>query len=492
MSQGKTLQEKRAKSRCYNPRMSWIRTGLAILFLTLGSLPASAQTALQQAQQWKLQARANAATGNWDAAIAIYEKAIEIAPRSADLHVELGDALIRVARYAEAIASYTEGLRISPRDLDAEIGLAQAYRGVHNYPEAKQILEKSHAEHPQSPKPLAALGDLDIELQTYDAAIAHLRSALVLTPADVESRNRLAVAYEAKGDSDNALVQIAKVLTRDPQSALAYYTRAKIYSDRNQDAAALPDAMKSVERQPRNPRARLLLGKILLRAPRGESSEQTKDRCERAVAALEPLLKMSTQDSETLFLLSRAYDCAGSSEQAQKILAAFEKSSKNDRETKENQTQAKHLVQQANDLALKNDFAGSLDLLQQAMVKDPTYGAAYSQIAKLYYSAGDMDKAMEAISQALERDPYQPDFLYVQGKILAKQGKLDEALAVFQRTTIVNPKESDAFFEMGTIYEQRGDQAHARAAYTKAAALSPDDPDYQRALSNISDHATQR
>jgi tetratricopeptide (TPR) repeat protein len=472
--------------------MLWFRnTSLLLLFLSLGSYPASAQTALQQAQQLKLQARANASAGNWDAAIASYEKAIELAPRSVDSHVELGDALIRVARYAQAIASYTEALRISPHDLNGEIGLAQAYRGVHNYAEAEQILEQSRAEHLHSPKPLAALGDLEIELQTYDAAIAHLRSALVLAPADVESRNRLAVAYQAKGDSDNALTQIAKVLTRAPQNALAYYTRAKIYSDRNQDAAALPDAMKSVELQPRNPRARLLLGKILLRAPQGEPSAQITDRCQRAVATLEPLLKLPTQDSETLFLLSRAYECAGNSEQAQKILSEFEKFSKNDRETKENQTQAKHLVQQANDLALKNDFAGSLDLLQQAIAKDSTYGAAYSQLAKLDYSAGDMDKASEAISQALERDPYQPDFLYVQGKILEKQGKMDEAFAVFQRTTIVNPQESDAFFEMGAICEQRGDRTNALAAYKKAAALSPDDPDYQRALSNLTGHATQ-
>jgi len=200
---------------------------------------------------------------------------------------------------------------------------------------------------------------------------------------------------------------------------------------------------------------------------------------------------MSSEDSETLFLLSRAYECSGASEQAQKTLAAFEASSKNDRETKENQTQAKHLVQQANELALKNDFAGSLELLQQAIAKDATYGAAYSQLAKLYYSAGDIEKASESISKALEHDPYQPDFLYVQGKIFEKQGKPEQALAVFERTTIVNPKESDAFFEMGAIYEQRGNKEHALAAYKKAAALSPDEPDYQRALAALSGHVAR-
>ena len=471
--------------------MSSRKTSLAASFLTLASFAASAQTSSRQIQQLKREAQANAAAGNWEGAIANYQKAIEFAPRDVTSRVALGDAFLRVARYADSIASYREALRISPRDLNAEVGLAQAYRGVHNYQEAKQILEKSRAEHPQSPKPLARLGDLDIELQTYDTAIAHLRAALTLAPVDVESSIRLAVAYEAKGDSDDALAQIAKILARDSGNALAYYTRAKIYSDRNQDAAALPDAMKSVELQLRNPRARLLLGKILLRAPQGEPAGQTKERCRRAVATLEPLLEMSTQDSETLFLLSRAYDCAGNSEQAQTILAEFEKSSKNDRETKENQTQAKHLVQQANELAMKNDFAGSLDLLQQAIAMDSTYGAVYSQLAKLYYSAGDLDKANQAISQALERDAYQPDFLYVQGKILEKQGKLDEAVAAFQRSTVVNPKESDAFFEMGSIYEQRGDTEHARSAYQKAVELSPDDPDYQRALASLSGKSPQ-
>jgi tetratricopeptide (TPR) repeat protein len=468
------------------------KTSLAAFLLMLVGFAASAQTSSQQVQRLKLEARANAAAGDWDGAIANYQKTIEVAPRDVASRVELGDTFLRMGRYADAITSYREALRISPRDLNAEIGLAQAYRGVHNYEEAKQILEKSRAEHPQNPKPLAAIGDLDIELQTYDAAIAHLRAALTFVPADMDSRIRLAVAYEAKGDSDDALAQIAKILARDSGNALVYYTRAKIYSDRNQDAAALADAIKSVELQPRNPRARLLLGKILLRAPQGEPAAQAKERCGRAVATLEPLLEMSTQDSETLFLLSRAYDCAGNPEQAQKILGAFERSSKNDRETKEKQTQAKHLVQQANELAMKNDFAGSLDFLQQAIAMDATYGAAYSQLAKLYYSAGDLDKASQSISQALERDAYQPDFLYVQGKILEKQGKLDEALAAFQRSTVVNPKESDAFFEIGAIYDQRGDKEHALAAYKKALAISPDDPDYRRALANLSGHTAER
>src|SRR6202046_3350519 len=307
----------KANSECYTPALfrGFLFCGF-LLALAIFATPAQAPS--QRVQDLQRQAQAQAAAGDW----------------------------------AAAIASYDEELRISPHNLIAEIELAQAYRGVHNYDEAKRILERAHTEHPQSAGPFATLGDLDIEMQAYDAAIAHLRAALVLAPSDVESRNRLAVAYQAKGDLDNALQQVAKILARDPKSALGYYTRAKIYSDRNQGRAAPPDAMKVGELYPQNPRGRLLLGKILLRAPQGEGTEQAKERCQRAIATLEPLLEMSAQDSETLFLISRAYDCAGNPERAQAILTEFEKSSKNDRETKENQTQAKHLVQQANALAM--------------------------------------------------------------------------------------------------------------------------------------------
>jgi tetratricopeptide (TPR) repeat protein len=410
--------------------------------------------------------------------------------------VEQARAAAAGGRYAEAIADYREALRIAPRNLDAAIGLAQAFRAVHNFDAATQILEQARREHPRSAAPLAILGDLELELQTYDAAIAHLTAALAIEPANLDARNRLAVAYKAKGgaaDMAMALEQIAKVLARDPKNALALYTRAEIYANQNRDGSALPDAEKVVDLQPQNPRGRALLGKILVRAPAGAAAEEIKSRCGRAVLALEPLTggagdgaASPPADSETLFLLSRAYRCAGEDEKAAAALQEFEKASQNDRTTKENQIQAKHLVQQADELAIKNDFAGSLAVLQQAAAMDATYPGAYAQLAKLYYSAGEIEKASDAIGQALARAPYHPEYLYVQGKILEKQEKLDDALAAFQQTVLVNPKESDAYFEMGWIYQQRGERVKARAAYAKAVEISPEDPDYKRALAGLS------
>ena len=462
----------------------------ALFLLALPTLlapaPLLAQVVSRATQNFTLEARAAAANGHWDQATTLYQKAIELHPRDASLRVELGAAFSKSGHLTDAIASYEGALKMSPENLPAALGLAGAYRAVHNYQETRDVLEHAHRKHPAAAAPLAAIGDLEIELQTYDAAIAHLKEAVALDSSDTKARNYLAAAYKAKGDQESALAQLARVLAHDPENALAHFLRAQIYSARNEDARALPDAEKAVALQPQNPSARTVLAKILVRAPENASLAETTARCTRAAATLEPLLETNSTDSETLFLLSRAYGCAGQEAQAQKTLAAFEAASQNDRATRQRQLEAKHLVDQAEDRAMKNDLPSALDLLQQATAKDPTFSPAYSLLAKLNFSRGNLDKAGEAISQALALTPYMPDFLYVQGKIFEKEGKLDEALKVFERTTLVNPKESDAYFEIGVIYQRRNDRARALAAYKKAAELSPDDTDYRRALASLS------
>lgn len=446
----------------------------------------AAQSAARTVENFRLEARAAVAKANWGEAAANYQKAIDLAPRDASLRVELAGALTGAGQNVQAIAACQQALRISPHHLPAELALAQSYRAVHNYDETRRVLERARTGHPNSAAPLVALGDLELELQTYNAAIAHLRAAVTLTSTDTHARNLLAAAYKAKGDNENALVQLAKVLARDPQNALAYFLRAQIYSAQNDDAHALPDAENAAELQPKNLSARLVLGKILLQTPANAPAEQVASRCARAAENLRPLVEAKPNDSETLFLLSRAYRCAGRAEEADKTLAAFEAASQNDRSTKQDQLQAKHLVDEAESQAMKNDFPGALDSLHQAIEKDPAFSPAYALLAKINFSAGNLEQASEAIARALSLAPYVPDFLFVQGKIFEREGKLDDALASFERASLVNPKESDLYFEMGVIYQQRHDRPRALAAYKKAAELSPDDADYRRAVASLS------
>jgi tetratricopeptide (TPR) repeat protein len=379
-------------------------------------------------------------------------------------------------RFPEAIEMYRRAMTLAPRNELAEIGLSNAYRGVHNYEEARSILQTARREHPKSVAVLSALGSLEMEAESFDAAIEALRAAVVIAPDEVRLRNLLGSAYLSKGDSKTALVEFEKVLAREPENQLAHFSRAQIFADTDQNEKALADAEKVVAAKPDYLPGRALLAKILVRLK----------QCERAAEILRPAMNPPALDTPSLFLLANAYECAGKREFAAHAREEFAAASQADRKHAEDETQSKHLVEQANELARQNKFSDALELLQQALGKNPQNGFAYSQQAKIYFSMRDAQKASQAIGKALAIQPFQPDFLYVAGVIAVSEGKTDEALAAFEKVTQANPKEADAYYEIGKIRLQQGDRGKALAAFRKASELDPGDADYKRAVAETS------
>jgi Flp pilus assembly protein TadD len=143
------------------------------------------------------------------------------------LALESAQSLAKQERFPEAIALYQRALILAPRNEPAEIGLSDAYRGVHNYEEARAILQTARRQHPKSVAVLSALGSLEIEAESYDTAIEALRGAVALAPDDAPLRNLLGTAYLSKGQSTAALVEFEKVLARDPANQLAKRLRRR-------------------------------------------------------------------------------------------------------------------------------------------------------------------------------------------------------------------------------------------------------------------------
>jgi Flp pilus assembly protein TadD len=390
--------------------------------------------------------------------------------------LESAQSLAKQERFPEAIENFRRALALAPRNEAAELGLSEAYRAVHNYEEARSILRVARRQHPKSAMVLSALGSLEIEAESYDEAIEALRAAVALAPDDTKARNLLGTAYLSDGKPAAALAEFEKVLRRDADNQLAHYSRAQILAGEDQNEKALADAEKVVTAKPDYLAGRTLLAKILVRLK----------QCERAAEVLRPAANPPALDTTSLFLLGNAYECAGQSEPARKTREEFAAASRAERTRAEDETQSKHLVEQASELARENKFSGALELLNQALEKNPANSFAYSQRAKIYFSMREVQQASESIGKALAIQPYQPDFLYVAGVIAAQGGKQEEALAAFEKVTQVNPKEADAYFEIGKIHLREGDRSGARAAFRRAVELDPADAEYKRAFDETS------
>jgi len=390
--------------------------------------------------------------------------------------LEHARALFVAGKFPEAIAAYLEHLAAYPGSEPAELRLAECYRRVYNIDEARASLLQARKQHPKSVHILKSLGNLEIEAQSYDAAIEALEAAVALAPGDVEARNFLGSAYQGKNDLDSALREFNFVIAKDPANQLARYFRAQIYADTGENEKAAADAEFVVGRRPNYLPGIVLLAKILVR----------EEQCPRAREILSPAHEAHQLDAQALFVLANACDCAHQPAQAKTVRDEFAEASQASHQRDEYEIQSKHLVEQANDLARQNKFLEALALLQDALEKNPQNAFAYSQKAKILFSQRDIPGARAAIQQALALQAFQPDFLYVSGVIFEREGKPEDALDVFTKVTRINPKEADAFFEIGEIRMKQGERTAALAAFRKAAALEPDDLDYRRAVDSAS------
>ena len=393
----------------------------------------------------------------------------------AQVELQEAERLGRAGQYPEAIAAYKTYLRKHPRSEIAALGLAENYRRVHNIDEARSVLQATRTQHPQSVQVLKALGNLELEAQSYDAALDAFQAAKQIAPNDLQLHIYLGTAYKGKNDSDAALTEFNGVLVKDPGNPLAHFLRAELHSDAGENEKALADVEKVVQARPGYLPGQVLLAKVLVRL----------NRCRPAVEALEPAHENKQLTAESLFILANAYQCSGNSEKAKQVREEFTVAAQVEHQHNEDDVQSKHLVEQANEAAQKNNFPEALRLLDQALQQNPQNGFAYSQRAKILFSRGDVSGADKEIDRALAIQPFQPDFLYVKGVIQERQGELEGAIGSFTRVTEINPKEADAFYEIGTIRLRQGDTTKARAAFRKAVELDPEDSEYKRALEAV-------
>jgi tetratricopeptide (TPR) repeat protein len=127
------------------------------------------------------------ARGEHEAALARFEKARELRPDLARIHVNVGVVLVMLGRHEEAVRPYREALRIRPD------------------------FAKAHAD----------LGRVLIRLERLDEAIVHLARALEIDPAPADLRCDLGAALAARGRAREAVARYREVLRIAPDSVLA-------------------------------------------------------------------------------------------------------------------------------------------------------------------------------------------------------------------------------------------------------------------------------
>ena len=201
--------------------------------------------------------------GQYEAAIAEWEKIAETDADDARVQNNLGSALAWSGRFEEAVPHYEKGLELNPQyhAIHNNLGLAlaatghpdeailQFRKGLEFYPESADL-------HNNLGRVLAARGQLD-------EATAQLKKAVEIDSNLAEAQNNLGRVLASKGQMDEATAQFKKAVELNPNLADAQNNLGIALLSTRQLEEAKPHFEKAVEINPEFAEAHCYLGIVL-------------------------------------------------------------------------------------------------------------------------------------------------------------------------------------------------------------------------------------
>jgi tetratricopeptide (TPR) repeat protein len=158
------------------------------------------------------------ATGKMPQAIEIYEKGVEALPEDPQFHHTLGMLYELRGEVDRAVPHYEEAIRLLPSLAEAKNNLAYIYADQgKNLDRALDLAQDAKTLLPNNPSVSDTLGWVLYKRGVPAAAISYLKEAEAATKAGDGSRgmvrHHLALAYEANGDTNEAIAALERALS---------------------------------------------------------------------------------------------------------------------------------------------------------------------------------------------------------------------------------------------------------------------------------------
>ena len=184
--------------------------------------------------------------GRWADAIAIYHDAITHAPTSVRARVKLGLALYTgEGRLAEALAEMDRALALAPDSAEPYVGKSQIYRAERRYEEALALAQRAAELAPSSIWPVVEQTNSLMGMGRASEAVSLLREAIETHPERAHLYYVLAYAYQQNGEREKAVVAAEQAVALDGDNVGFRLTAARMCEGASDVPGAI-DAYTSV------------------------------------------------------------------------------------------------------------------------------------------------------------------------------------------------------------------------------------------------------
>jgi tetratricopeptide (TPR) repeat protein len=389
----------------------------------------------------------------WDDAAGAYAKALLVAPRSFDLRVGYGSALLNVGgeeNAAKARDVLREALALRATDQRALYLLAEAERLSGDLDASEGTARRLVAQNRNSARAYVALAETLEERQRYQAvadalapAVSDFRAAPNSEAALGALLPHLGFAYQQLGKFDAAITAFEEARKIDPDNLAVTTYLIQVNLAARKYAAAATLAHEARADRPDDLRLARLEASALRQA----------GKADQGIAVLQDILQRHEDDPAAYMALAQGYSDANRGAQAIKTLqdaqtrfpdeplVTFELGAVLDKQKK---------------------FADAEAAFRQLITKDPKNAPALNYLGYMLADRGErLDESVSLLQRALTVDPDNGSYLDSLGWAFYKEGKLDEAADQLKRA-------SDQLTANSVIQDHYGDVLFKLARYDEA------------------------
>jgi tetratricopeptide (TPR) repeat protein len=366
-------------------------------------------------------------------------------------HVSRGEAFLKAEKYQEASIEFRNAIQIDDKLAAAHWGLAQAYEGLQRSQEMYDELHTTVSLDANNLDARVKLGNYDMMIAgRYAEALAEAeklaKEILQKDPNHIEGHILTANVLFARGQKDQALVELNRAIELDPKRVESRLALARYYIASSDKVKAEEIFKNAITINGASALAYTEYGKFLIQADRGADAEAAL----RKAVEVEPTNRNSRFVLASFYLVTKQLDKA---EEAYKALADL------------NQDKPEGRAVLGDFYSAVNRQADAIKIYQEILAKSPDYVQGRYRLSEIMLNSGDAKGAMAQIDELLKKDPRDRQALLLRARVHSQTGQTSEIKAAIEDLKEVLKQEpnsraglyfmAQADFSLGLVDEAR-------------------------------------
>ncbi len=413
----------------------------------------------ENALAYNILASAYMVLGNYDLAMEYIDKAVQISPELAQVHLKKGLFNIALGNKEQGELDLANAVDAAPEALNTRLLLATYYLRQNNYPMALQVIEKGLTITPESAVLYNLLAAAQFGQNKPGEAVEALNKAKKYKPDYFTPYFNLANYYIIHKDYPAALSEYQAVLHVDPVYVSALLKSAVLHEFLDQDDLAESLYVKAASSQTSQ-------GLLAL-----ASFQKRKGKSSIALQTLEEGHLTAPDNPELLIAYAAALKAAGKYDDAIRLYLHLESIRPGEGRPL---LLGVHLA--------KNDFSAAQEIADQTLAEDPSSAKGYLFQSAVYEKRSERQLAIKTLQRGLSATDNDNGLRLRLASLYSQSGSYDNALKVFDDILSENPNLIPALFAKASIYDMKGDKKKAENLYEEILDI---DENHAFALNNL-------